>query len=302
MPARGASKAWLHLGGRLGRVAGGCLVAQNFLYIFAPLFFLLDLGRFVNPRDAGGQFVAQASDAGLFLAVGDIAGMLGFALLATALAALIAGHGLHDALSRHGHRHRQTIGRRARPRSPSSHRRARSVGISDGRVVAATGRGRVHRDREPREAGVGTLDSAILAGGWGIGAAVLLCASLAFLAFALIQGGPRDGRLACPLWAVFGAVQCLGVAPFAAVIEAAGEADRNPYTLTIGLGVRILLLPVLAVLAYRELLERLPGWEQTGTGASPRGPSRARAPAALDPPPPPPEFDPLGLPPPPAGE
>ena len=51
MPARMASKAWLHLGGRLGRVAGGCLVAQNFLYIFAPpqnflyifapLFFLL---------------------------------------------------------------------------------------------------------------------------------------------------------------------------------------------------------------------------------------------------------------------
>ena len=281
MPARGASKAWLHLGGRLGRVAGGCLVAQNFLYIFAPLFFLLDLGRFVNPRDAGGQFVAQASDAGLFLAVGDIAGMLGFALLASALAALIAG---------------VEVSRRPPPLAVMAIVAAGFACVAVMPLVMSWAEGK------PREAGVGTLDSAILAGGWGIGAAVLLCASLAFLAFALIQGGPRDGRLVCPLWAVFGAVQCLGVAPFAAVIEAAGEADRNPYTLTIGLGVRILLLPVLAVLAYRELLERLPGWEQTGTGASPRGPSRARAPAALDPPPPPPEFDPLGLPPPPARE
>src|SRR5207247_209821 len=144
MPARGASKAWLHLGGRLGRVAGGCLVAQNFLYIFAALFFLLELGRSVNPRYAVGHSVAPDSVA--------------------ALASLIAG---------------VEVSRRPPPLAVMAIVAAGFACVAVMPLVMSWAEGK------PREAGVGTLDSAILAGGWGIGAAVLLGASLAFLAFVL---------------------------------------------------------------------------------------------------------------------
>lgn len=96
-----AASFGLHLAGRLGRVAAACLVAANFLLLFAPLFWLTGLGgtpslvsrevALADATDPAHAIFALATDPGFLLTLADILQIAGFAILAGVLLLLLAG-------------------------------------------------------------------------------------------------------------------------------------------------------------------------------------------------------------------
>ncbi len=270
----------LDLGVRLGKVAAACLVAGNFLYLFAPMFYFADLTRFVDTRQASGELVSQVSDPGMLASVADLVLGIGTALLAFALAFLLVGLW------------------RARRRPAGD---AFPLGI--GAVVCLAGVPLVAVWTQAR-AGIGSEDAVIALGGWSAGSALLLAASLLFLFFSLrAEGALKPLKLACLLWPVYAVVNVLGAATFASLIERSGGTGANFEAFVAGLALKIILIPVLAVVAYWDLYSRLSDWRRADTAPrtrAPRAPAVARpASVACAMPPPPP---PLPPPPPPEDE
>ena len=82
---------------------------------------------------------------------------------------------------------------------------------------------------------------------------------------------------------------------------AVGPQNIDAYTL--GITLKVTLVPMLGVLAYRDLYDRVPAWAKTTVGGAPppAGPATPSAAESIAPPPPPPpdSADALPLPPPP---
>ncbi len=277
---------WLHLAGRLGRIGIGCLLIENFLLLFAPLFFLMSLPSNLRLTVAGAPSLYALTDAGLVLSIADLFSVIGFVILAPVLLVIVF------ALARS-------------VRRPAFDTLVLGI-VAFACVVALVP---VKLYAQGRAAGtIAGIDQVAATGGWGVASALLLVASLAYLFFALrVEATARPVKLAAYTWPVYAAVNALGAVAIAGFFQglAAGSPNFNAYTL--GIVLKVTLVPMLGVLAYRDLLDRVPAWARISAKEVAPAAMPVAVPAAspverlASPPPPPPadEILPLPLPPPP---
>lgn len=272
-----AASPGLEIAVRLGRIAVVCLIVQSFLFLLAPLFFLASPERYVDTGSTAQQIVAAFSDPMMFASIGDLFGGIGLVVLASAVAVLLSS--LWRAWRR-----------------PS--RAVVLLGVAAVVLVAAVPAAMVWTAASsPRFPG--QLDGLAATGGWNAVSLLLVAATLAFALFAWrVERASRPLRLASLLWPVYAAVSLVGSVAFADFFEGVVAAESSAGAYMLGLLLKILLLPVLGVIAYRDLLLRFPDWRKVDVS----GPARAepgaaaREPAPLPPPPPPPPE--VALPPP----
>ena len=238
-PPPESTSPWLPLAGRLGRIAVGCLLVENFLLLFAPLFFLLGLPSNVRLTAAGAPSLTGLTDAGLILSIADLFSVIGFVILAPVLLVIVF------ALAR------------SRPRPGFD---TLVLGIVAFACVVALVPVKLYA--EGRAAGtIASLDQVVATGGWGVASALLLVASLAYLFFALrVEARAKPLKLASYTWPVYAAVNALGAVAIAGFFQglAAGSPNFDAYTL--GIVLKVTLVPMLGVLAYRDLYDRVPAW------------------------------------------
>jgi len=281
-PPPETTSPWLPLAGRLGRIAVACLLVENFLLLFAPLFFLLNLPSNARLTPSPAVALPVYTDAGLLLSLADLFSVIGFVILAPVLFLILLG------LWRSGRR----------PGFDTL-----LPGIAALACVAALVPVKLYA--QGRAAGtIASLDQAVATGGWSVASVLLLAASLAYLVFTLrVEAGAKPWRLTCLKWPVYAAVNVLGAVAIAGFFQglAAGSPNFDAYTL--GIVLKVTLVPMLGVLAYRDLYDRVPAWAKTTVGGAPppAGPATPSAAESIAPPPPPPpdSADALPLPPPP---
>ena len=273
-PARAepAGSLWLHLAGRLGRVAALCLVVQNFLLLFAPLFWLSSLsGRpaLAPAEDQGRAIVAVATDPNFLLQIADLLQVIGLVILAAVLLLLLVG------LAR---------GLRRVPLDTSA------LGFSAFLLALVLVPVLLIAQAHARGT-IGSIDEVAATGGWSVGSVLLLGISLAYLSFALrVEAGAKPHRLVCLKWPVYAAVNVLGAVAIAGFFEGLAAGDPNFDAFTLGIVLKVTLIPMLGVLAYRDLYDSFPTWARVGAG---EGPTPVPAsPAEAPPPPPPPSIPP----------
>lgn len=105
----------------------------------------------------------------------------------------------------------------------------------------------------------GGLDAVAAMGGWSAAALALLAASILYVAFTVRVGGKAArGGLVPFRWPVYAAVNLVGTASLAST----GSGDE--WVVTLGLGLTIVLLPLLGVATYRELMEGFAAWRKVG--------------------------------------
>ena len=133
-----------------------------------------------------------------------------------------------------------------------------------------------------------------------------LCIRSRFMAF------PYAPQPVPSWWPVYGAVNVFGSLAIAGFFQGLAAGNPNTDAFTIGLVVKMTLVPVLGVLAYRDLFDRFPSWARIPVAGAPILPAPVRvaprrvftrhprhAEARPLPPPPSPENTMRPLPPPP---
>ncbi len=265
-PAEPAASLTLHLAGRLGRVAAACLVISNFLLLFAPLFWLTNLGgtpAFAPGEDQGRAILAVATDPGFLLQIADLLQVIGAVILAAVFLLLLLG----------------VV--RGRGRQPLE---AVALGFSTFLLALVLVPVLLIAQAHARGA-VGSIDEVAATGGWSVASAILLGLSLAYMAFGMrVDGAVRPRPRTSFRWPVYAAVNLLGAAVIAAFFEGAAEGSPNFDAFTLGLVLKVTLVPMLGVLAYRDLYDRFPTWARVAAAETPRA---TPAPATVSPPPPP---------------
>jgi hypothetical protein len=279
---------WLSLASRLGRVAIVCLIVENFLLLLAPLAFLTGLnpGSFMTT----GSLLSVFSDAGFLLSLADLFAVIGFTILAPAFFLILVGLV------------------RSKRRVPYD-----SL-LLGGAIACAIAVIPVQLYAHARAAGtVASLDAVAATGGLTAASALILLVSLLYLFFSLrIEGTVKPLKFASLKWPVYGAVNVFGSLAIAGFFQGLAAGSPNMDAFTIGLVVKMTLVPVLGVLAYRDLFDRFPNWARIPVAGAPILPAHVRAaprrvfprraaptPARPLPPPPSPENEMRPLPPPP---
>src|SRR6267143_602005 len=88
-----------------------------------------------------------------------------------------------------------------------------------------------------------------------------LPASLLYLFFTLrLEATAKPLKFACLKWPIYGAVNVFGSLAIAGFFQGLAAGSPNMDAFTIGLVVKMTLVPVLGVLAYRDLYDRFPNW------------------------------------------
>ena len=280
---------WLSLASRLGRVAIVCLIVENFLLLLAPLAFLTGLnpGSFMTT----GSLLSVFSDAGFLLSLADLFAVIGFTILAPVFFLILFG------LVR------------------SKRRVPYDTLLLGGAIACAIAVVPVELYAHARAAGtVASLDAVAATGGLTAASALILLVSLLYLFFSLrVEGTVKPLKLACLKWPVYGAVNVFGSLAIAGFFQGLAAGTPRMEAFTIGLVVKMTLVPVLGVLAYRDLFDRFPNWARIPVAGAPilsapvaAAPRRVFArrtstPATVRPlpPPPSPENEMKPLPPPP---
>jgi hypothetical protein len=314
-PAEPAASLGLQLAGRLGRVAAACLVIASFLLLFAPLFWLTGLAgtpSLVSPGAAGAvdptrAIVGLATDPGFLLQMADLLQVIGFVILAAVLLLILVG---------------LVRGPRKVPTD--------AVALGFAAFVIALALVPVLLIAQAYARGtIGSIDEVAATGGWSVASVLILGLSLAYLFFALrVEAVSGKRRLPVYKWPVYAAVNVLGAVAIAGFFEGVAAGNPNFDAFTLGIVLKVTLIPMLGVLAYRDLYDSFPAWTGVGAAeapkpalspvAAPAPPSREvlrpppppeptaastvappPAPGASLPPPPPPEEPPLPPPPPP---
>jgi len=280
---------WLSLASRLGRVAIVCLIVENFLLLLAPLAFLTGLnpGSFMTT----GSLLSVFSDAGFLLSLADLFAVIGFTILAPVFFLILFG------LVR------------------SKRRVPYDTLLLGGAIACAIAVVPVELYAHARAAGtVASLDAVAATGGLTAASALILLVSLLYLFFSLrVEGTVKPLKLACLKWPVYGAVNVFGSLAIAGFFQGLAAGTPRMEAFTIGLVVKMTLVPVLGVLAYRDLFDRFPNWARIPVAGAPILPApvaaaprrvfarRTSTPATVRPlpPPPSPENEMKPLPPPP---
>ncbi|HKZ63483.1 MAG TPA: hypothetical protein VJ400_03470 [Thermoplasmata archaeon] len=238
-PPDPASSPWLHVAAPVGKIAAWFLVFSNFLLLFAPLFFLLDLPSYADPSAPGGSLVALFADPGRVLAIADLVALIGVVVLISAmfviLVALIRGD-KRVGIEVYG------------------------LGLVVLACLAAWAPVMAYSLSRARGS-VADVDAAAATGGWSLAAVLLLVASLAYLFFTLrLEERTRALKLSSLRWPIYAAVNVLGSAAIAAFFQSAAGGSGSLDAFTIGLVLKVTLIPMLGVWAYRDLRDRFPLW------------------------------------------
>jgi len=230
---------WLHVAAPVGKVAAYFLIAQCFLLLFAPLVLLLDLASQVEPGGTGSSLVALFADPMRVIAVADFVAIIGVVILALALFLVLFGFVRGDR------------------RVPLD---AYAFGIGSLACLAAWVPVMAYSLSRARGS-VADVDAAAATGGWSLAAVLLLVASLAYLFFTLrLEERTRALKLSSLRWPIYAAVNVLGSAAIAAFFQSAAGGSGSLDAFTIGLVLKVTLIPMLGVWAYRDLRDRFPLW------------------------------------------
>jgi len=254
---------WIAIAAPVGKVGAYFLIAQCFLLLFAPLVLLLDLASQVEPGGSGSSLVALFADPMRLIAIADLVAIVGTVILALALFLVLFGLVRGDR------------------RVPLS---AYALGIGAlGCLVAwvpvmaySLGRARGGTGGDA----VAALDAAAATGGWSLAAALLLAASLLYVFFALRMEPGSGMRLRTLKWPVYAAVNLLGSVAVAAFFEGAAGGSGNVDAFTLGLVLKVTLIPVLGGMAYQEMRDRFPLWARLPVRDAPAVSVRASPPEA----------------------
>ncbi len=265
---------WIAIAAPVGKAGAYFLIAQCFLLLFAPLVLLLDLASEVEPGGSGSSLVALFADPMRLIAIADLVAIVGTVILALALFLVLFGLVRGDR------------------RVPLS---AYALGIGAlGCLVAwvpvmaySLGRARGGTGGDA----VAALDAAAATGGWSLAAGILLAASLLYVLFCLRMEGGAGLRLRTLKWPVYAAVNLLGSVAIAGFFEGAAGGSGNVDAFTLGLVLKVTLIPVLGGMAYQEMRDRFPLWARVPVREVPAAPVAASPPAAAvaRPLPPPPD-------------
>ena len=292
---------WLSLASRLGRVAIVCLIVENFLLLFAPLAFLVGPSSGSARVSVLGSLLLVFQDAGFLVNLADLFAVIGFAILAPVLFLVLFGLF------------------KSKRRLPFD---TLLLGGALACVVAAIP---VKLYAEARGAGsVTTIDAVAATGGWSVASGLVLAASILYFLFTLrIEAGTKPLKLSCIKWPIYAGVRVIGSVAFAVFFQGLAAGDPNFDAFTLGIVVKTTLVPVLGVLAYRDLLDVFPNWARLPVEGAPqpiasalaaapqvaplqivmmqpaRAPTRILAPLRPLPPPPTPATEMRRLPPPP---
>jgi len=275
MPPDPRTSPWLHVAAPVGKVAAYFLIAQCFLLLFAPLVLLLDLASQVEPGGTGSSLVALFADPMRVIAVADFVAIIGVVILALALFLVLFGFVRGDR------------------RVPLV-----AYGLGIGALaclvawvpVMAYSLGRARGGAAGGDA-VATVDAAAATGGWSLAAVLLLAASLLYVFFCLRMEGGTGLRLRTLKWPVYASVNLLGSVAIAGFFEGAAGGSRSVDAFTLGLVLKVTLIPVLGGMAYQEMRDRFPLWARLPVQDAPVAAVRASPPEAefARPLPPPPD-------------
>lgn len=248
---------WLSLAARLGRVAILCLIVENFLLLLAPLAFLIGLngGSVMSPAPTSASLLQVFSEAGFLLSLADLFAVIGFVILAPTFFLILVG----------------LI--RSKRRVPHD---TLLLGGAMGCAIAVVP---VEVYAHARAAGtVASLDAVAATGGLTAASALILVVSLLYLFFSLrIEGTVKPLKFAGLKWPVYGAVNVFGSLAIAGFFQGLAAGSPRMDAFTIGLVVKMTLVPVLGVLAYRDLFDRFPSWARIPVAGVPILPAPVRA-------------------------
>jgi hypothetical protein len=242
-PTDPRASPWLAIAAPVGKVAAYFLIAANFLLLFAPLVLLLDLASQVEPGGSGSSLVALFADPMRLIAIADLVAIVGVVILVLALFLVLFGLVRGDR------------------RVPLA---AYALGIGALACLVAwipvmaysLGRARGGAGGDA----VAALDAAAATGGWSLAAVLLLAASLLYVFFCLRMEGGTGLRLRTLKWPVYAAVNLLGSVAIAGFFEGAAGGSGSVDAFTLGLVLKVTLIPVLGGMAYQEMRDRFPLW------------------------------------------
>lgn len=222
---------FLQLAGSLGHTGAAFLIAANFASLFAPLFYFTNLAAFVDPRDPSAVAVLLFSDPSRLFAVGDLLLLIGAFMMSGAGAFVLLGL---PRLSRKVPIDAFILGG------------ASVGGLVAWSVATVLARGGARSG----------LDAVAAVGGWSNAALLLLVASVLYVAFTVrVDPGAARRGFAPIRWPVFAAINLAGTA---ALRPTGGRADE-PLAI-VGLGLVIVLLPLLGIVTYRDVMESFDKW------------------------------------------
>jgi hypothetical protein len=228
----------------VGKVAAYFLIAQCFLLLFAPLVLLLDLASQVEPGGAESSLIALFADPMRVIAVADFVAIIGVVILALALFLVLFGF---------------VRGDRRVPLDAYALGIAALACLVAWVPVMAYSLGQARGGAAGGDA-VATIDAAAATGGWSLAAVLLLAASLLYVFFCLRMEGGTGLRLRTLKWPVYASVNLLGSVAIAGFFEGAAGGSRSVDAFTLGLVLKVTLIPVLGGMAYQEMRDRFPLW------------------------------------------
>lgn len=282
-PPHPTSSPWLHIAAPVGKFGASFCIVASFAALLAPIVFLLNIASPIqsapvqNPSPVS-SLIALFSDAGHVLAISDFIAIVGVSLLTFAMFLVLLAFVRGD--------------------KPMS-----LVTFASGAVVMACLGGWVPVMAVAQGQSRGTITSveaAAATGGWGVASVLLLAAGLAYLFLTLrVENGIKKRRLTSLWWPVYGAVNLLGSVAIASVF-AGDSSGRSVDALSLGLVLKVTLVPMLGVMAYGDLKDRFPRWEHVPLMEPP--PVEPAVPVAVDAVYPPPPMGILVPPPPPETE
>lgn len=235
-PPDPTTSPWLAVAAPVGRVASWFLVGANFLLLFAPLVFLLNAAEYLDPQGPGGTLLLLFSDPTRILAVSDLITLIGIVILACALLVILFG------LIRAERKIKLDV---------------YLLGIVTVACLLAWVPVMAYALQRARGT-VTNVDAAAATGGWGLAAGLLLAASLTYLFFTIrLENGTGTRKLGSFKWPIYAAVNLLGSAAIAGFFQPGGG---NVSAFSLGLVLKVTLIPMLGVMAYQELRDRFPLW------------------------------------------
>jgi len=239
VPPDPASSPWLHLAAPLGKFGIALLIVSSFAAMFAPLVFLLEAESVLDPDAPASAPIALFADPGRVLAIADFVAILGVVLLSAAMALVLLA-----------------LARGDNPLSLVTFLIGGAVLV----CLAAWVPIMVYSQVQARGA-ISTLDAAAATGGWSIASLLLLAASLAYMAFTIrFENGVKHRRLTSYWWPAYGAVNVLGSVAIAGFFAESATGAGNTEALSLGLVLKVTLIPMLGVMAYGDLKDRFPRW------------------------------------------
>ena len=230
----------LHRAGRIGKIGATLLIVSSFAGLFAPIAFLLNAQSVLNPNLPAYALIAIFSEPARLLVIADVIAILGVVLLAAAMALVLVA-----------------LARRGKPR-PFVALLLGGVALA---CLAAWVPLMLNTQNQARGA-ITTVDAAAATGGYSIASLLLLGAGLAYMAFTIrIEHGIKHHKLTSLWWPAYGAVNVLGSVAIAGFFAGSLSGVGSTDALSLGLALKMTLVPMLGVLAYGDLKDRFPQWQ-----------------------------------------